>query len=135
MSKDSWFVKPYLNSVRNFDVRKCLTKFRLSSHSLQIETGRHVNPKVPVEKRICKMCQSGLIEDEQHFLLHCTFYTNERIIFLSKVLLLDPSLLDGDSVVVFKNILSSNNHDICFVLGRFIQLCFNKRKYVINNHS
>ena len=80
------------------------------------------------------MCQSGLMEDEQHFLLHCTFYTNERIIFLSKVLLLDPTLLDEDSVVVFKNILSSNN-DVCFVLGRFIQLCVNKRKYVINNHS
>ena len=45
----------YLKHIINFSLRSSLSKFRLSSHSLEIERGRHCKPKVPAEKRICKL--------------------------------------------------------------------------------
>ena len=44
-----------------------LAKFRLSCHSLAIETGRYIRPPLPPEKRPCQVCK--VIEDEKHFLL------------------------------------------------------------------
>ena len=48
-----------------------IARFRISSHTLEIETGRHRRPKVPVEERTCKICESNSVEDEQHFLIEC----------------------------------------------------------------
>ena len=46
----------YLNWVKNPKYRKALTKFRLSSHTLEIERGRHTNPTTPLEQRQCRIC-------------------------------------------------------------------------------
>ena len=40
---------------------------------LRIETGRFVGEK-PLE-RLCRLCDKYTPEDEEHFLLDCTFYT------------------------------------------------------------
>ena len=47
-------------------------KFCISNHNLRIEVGRHCKPKVPREERLCKVCVQNEIEDEIHFLFHCT---------------------------------------------------------------
>ena len=69
----------YLYLIKDPKLRKCLSRFRLSSHKLQIEMGRHCYPKKPEEQRICKLCNLNEVESEIHFLLQCPFYTNERI--------------------------------------------------------
>ena len=65
-----------LESYLNLDIDKkyklALTRFRTSSHSLMIETGRYEN--TPREQRICQFCNMGKIEDEYHFLLDCPNY-------------------------------------------------------------
>ena len=59
------------------NLRKNLTKLRISAHNLAIETGRFTKPKkTPIEKRICFNC--NIIEDEFHFIFGCEMYETER---------------------------------------------------------
>ena len=74
-------METYLVVIKDFKLRKCLSQFRLSSHSLDIEKGRHSKPKVPLERRICSFCKNNSVEDEEHFLLHCTHYKRKGYIF------------------------------------------------------
>ena len=68
----------YLSTVQNVQLRKCLSRFRCSNHCLQIEAGRRFPSNVPLASRICKMCDLGAIEDEDHFLLVCPAYAHLR---------------------------------------------------------
>jgi hypothetical protein len=56
---------------------------KVSSHPLLIEKGRYFRPKIKRENRLCSQCNQ--IEDEQHFLIHCTKFANVRkLLFKSK---------------------------------------------------
>ena len=68
----------YLSKPLSFIQRKYLAKFRLGVLPLCIETGRYQRPRLAVEERICKVCNSGEVEDESHFLLRCSLYNIER---------------------------------------------------------
>ena len=61
--------------------KKCISKIRLSSHNLCIETGRHKT--IPRDKKFCETCTST-IENEYHFLLVCRVYKELRSKFLKK---------------------------------------------------
>ena len=69
----------------DYKYRNILSKFRLSSHCLNIEQGRHKKPKVPLENRICHNCSMNMVEDEIHFLLQCPCYDNIRIPLFKKI--------------------------------------------------
>ena len=58
--------------------RIIITKWRLSSHRLHIETGRSESPKTPRDERTCRICD-GIIEDEQHALFECELYNATRL--------------------------------------------------------
>jgi len=62
--------------------RKFLTQLRTGSNQLRINTGRWC--ELPVEERICLMCAKE-VETEQHFLLECSYYENERMELFSSV--------------------------------------------------
>ena len=68
--------EPYLQIVENLDYRRSITRIRISSHKLQIESGRYNN--TPRELRFCNKCNENMIEDEIHFLLHCQKYNSAR---------------------------------------------------------
>ena len=75
----------YLYLLKNDKYRTALSKFRTSSHNLEVERGRHTNPVTPLERRLCLMCQE--IEDEIHFTTQkfsnfCTLNDSEKFIFL-----------------------------------------------------
>ena len=55
-----------------YQLRKVISRIRCSNHPLAIEKGRHKNPKIPREERVCVFCNNQDIEDEEHFLLKCT---------------------------------------------------------------
>ena len=59
-----------------FEQRKLLSKLRCSSHPLEVEIGRHY--KREREKRLCTLCASGKIEDENHFLVECYVFNSLR---------------------------------------------------------
>ena len=51
-SKDVFQFEQYLNIITNFDKRRSLTKFRISSHRLKIERGRFSKPPTLLENRV-----------------------------------------------------------------------------------
>ena len=59
---------------------KPILKFRTSNHYLPIETGRW--NKIPLEDRICTLCNKNYIADEFHYLLKCQFFNHPRTQFL-----------------------------------------------------
>ena len=73
--KQEYKVEEYLN-LPKFRDRQRITKFLTSNHCLEIEKGRHTEKLK--EERICKACDLGEIEDEEHFLLKCTAYNSIR---------------------------------------------------------
>ena len=114
--------------------RKILSQFRLSSHTLKIEVGRHCKPrKLPLEERTCSLCTLNVIEDEKHLLLHCPFYEEERSHLFCKILTHDKDLLDEtDFNNVFSNIMSSENSMVLFSLCKFLYKCFKRRNAVMS---
>ena len=48
-----------------------------------METGRWVHE--PEAKRLCKICVTGKVESEEHFLLECYVYNNIREIMYTKI--------------------------------------------------
>ena len=53
--------------------RTVITRWRLSSHPLRIETGRYHRPKLQRNERTCIVCNT--LEDEHHSLFVCTAHT------------------------------------------------------------
>jgi hypothetical protein len=74
--KQNLSVESYL-SISNFEYGKLITKLRISEHNLLTEKGRHLN--IPREQRLCSHCKC--IDDEKHFLLHCTINSDLRSSF------------------------------------------------------
>ena len=62
---------------------KALFKLRTSDHKLEIETGRHNN--TPLSRRIYTFCESGSIENEQHFISECPIYSTLRVILYDSI--------------------------------------------------
>ena len=81
MNSQSTMAKTYANitnlvysqllytAFNNERSRIILTKWRLSSHKLSVETGRYAVPTIPRERRLCIICFE--IEDEHHALFIC----------------------------------------------------------------
>ena len=67
------------NSFVNDDLRRIITRWRLSCHNLRIETGRYTSPSIPREQRLCKICH--IVEDEQHALFQCHAHVFIRVKF------------------------------------------------------
>ena len=67
----------YHYEVKNIIHKIALSRLRLSNHSLLIETGRHLRPKLERHERKCFVCKDD-IEDECHFVTKCPLYSSER---------------------------------------------------------
>lgn len=65
-----------------------MAKFRTGILQLRIETGRFNQTKV--EDRICQLCDTSEIEDEQHFLCSCPLYNEHRQCLFASALLRCP---------------------------------------------
>ena len=56
--------------------RSILAQFRCWILPIRVETGRYKGESL--EDRLCNFCSKDEIEDEYHFLLNCTEYSNFR---------------------------------------------------------
>ena len=60
----------YFDCLKVDKFRNCFSRYRVSSHRLEIETGRWIRPnKTPLENRKCKQC--NILEDGFHLVLEC----------------------------------------------------------------
>ena len=109
----------------NCDKRRFFSKLRISAHTLQIELGRYNVPKVPAVKRFCKLCNSGAVEDEMHFVLHCHKLAQERKTLFDNLGLFTifNALNDEDKFVFIMSYNSGDTEVLKFVLS-FINSSF-----------
>ena len=63
-------------------MRSVISKFRLKSHTLQVQKGRHSKPKTPLEDRLCIQCNQGAIENEKLLLFACRLYNDIHAPFI-----------------------------------------------------
>ena len=115
-----------MTDIKNTNVRKNVTKFRLSNHKLMIEVGRH--QKIDAEQRFCPFCPNT-VEDEFHFLLYCPTYDIQRSTFLDPItnkihnfsLLPDPRK--------FEIVMSYMDPDLCSFISNSMEI----REFLVNN--
>ena len=86
--KSAMKFEKYLESMQNFSIRSCFTRFRLGVHDLEIERGRFNRQPLPIEQRVCKQCQTDkvkIVEDEKHLLMQCPAYSSQRTTMMNKL--------------------------------------------------
>ena len=75
--KPDFICEQYLIKIKNAELCKQLARFRLSSHHLEIESGRFYG--VDRDQRLCRCCNMNVVESEYHFFLCCDDYRHLRI--------------------------------------------------------
>ena len=116
-------------NLNSATIRSNLSQFRLSSHQLQIEKGRHHKPKpIPADKRLCIYCKSDEVEDELHFLLFCSRYNEQRAKLFSYLKQQIP-ITGYTSDQIFSIVLSTHDIPQQRELGKFIQNALKIRQH------
>ena len=67
----------FVSNVNNRRSRSLITLLRAGCLPLEVKIGRWYN--VPRECRICKLCTSGEVEDEVHFIFSCGALKETRV--------------------------------------------------------
>ncbi len=121
----------YLSTVKDRKLRRQMTRYRLSNHTLGIETGRYRQHWLPKESRICPYCTHGEVETEQHFLTSCPNYQHIRDTFYPKFETLCPDfkLLNKKTQIQY---LLGEKQDCILLAARYIDACHKKREESTN---
>ena len=130
--KQDYCMEGYLLLLPNLKHMSTIARFRMSSHTLAIETGRHAKPKIAKEERRCRYCNLDDVEDEKHFLLKCPLYNEERLSLFNSVVLNVSAMSQGD---VFVYLLSSKEPTTIKALGTFLHNAFMKREKAMNHYQ
>ena len=121
----------YLTVLDNPDLRRIVSKFRLSDHKLEIEIGRYNN--IPADRRLCKLCKSAQVEDEKHFLLQCPIYKIQR----QKLFDMSEKYINNFKNIAdeqkFKEIITNKN--LIIILASYIKLSMLKRDQIHNDKN
>lgn len=96
-----------------------LSRFRTSSHSLFIESGRYDG--TPREQRLCKSCTMNAIESEYHFLLVCPNYKDLRKKYFK------PYFCHWPTLNKFRTLMSSTSKYVINNLSKYIYSAFQIR--------
>ena len=118
----------YLSDITNTRHRTALTRLRLSSHNLNIETGRYTETD-PDDRsdRMCTFCKKEE-EDETHFLISCPMYNDLRQTHLTDFNTILTSTL-SDQEKTLKLLLADN---VC-VVAKFIFHAFERRNMLLDS--
>ena len=119
--------EPYLSMISNPMVRQAVTKFRISDHKLAIEIGRHCRPPKPVEDRTCSLCNSQSVEDEIHFLIHCSAYDFIRFNLFQLATNLNHNFRSLSSTDKFIFLMRNKNKSIIERTSNFIHKAMQHR--------
>ena len=110
--KENFRLEDYLTTLpQNIWTR--LLKFRTSNHHLPVETGRWNN--IPLEDRMCTLCNNNDIGDEFHYLFTCPFFNNSR------KTLLKPYYYNKPNTLKFKQLMTDNKISIRKKLCKLIK--------------
>ena len=127
--KNSFTVEPYLLCVNNNKHRHALSRFRCSSHFLEIEKARQQAKIPPIWERLCPHCKYA-VDDELHLLLFCKINEKLRIDFMSSIEHYLPNIAAMHHSNQFSLIMSSSEKFVLRRLAKFIFDSFEIRKHV-----
>ena len=98
-----------------------------------IETGRY--EQTPPKDRFCPVCNSGIIEDEFHFLLHCPKYSIPKEKFNNQIQhnFVNLNKLSGTELII--TLMNSQKVFLNSHLLKFISLCNDLRNNLLSNHT
>ena len=121
----------------SFLQRKILSKIRLGSLELRIETGRFSRPRLEVHERLCLPCKTSNlaagcepnIETEYHFIFVCSCYDDLRTSWLFKLVKPDnfEDLDDGEKLSIVLNEPENIKSTAQFIID-----AYNKRSKLVN---
>ena len=81
--------------------RLAIMRLICSSLRLGIETGRWQKPKIPRDQRKCSICNK--MDDEYHFILECTRFSESRKKFIKPYFWKRPSMMKCVSLLNTEN--------------------------------
>ena len=117
----------YLIDINNPNIRRSVSKFRLSNHSLLIEMGRF--KKIQKELRYCPFC-TRTVESEIHFLIHCPTYQALRIPIMLQAELKIPGFTFYTDKQKFQYLMSG---ECIMITSKFIYNSMQLRDSLVNH--
>ena len=122
--KTTLAAEPYITTKMDAMFKKCIARFRVSSHRLAIETGRHLKPPLPIESRVCVHCPGELVDDELHLINVCKHHDGERVRLyqIAKRYIVEFENLDNRAK--FVAILGTSIPPPIIALENFLHTCF-----------
>ena len=131
--KNSIGFESYLDIIKSTTQRKIYSKFRLSSHELEIEQGRYGAKSIAAGQRYCKLCKTSKVEDEFHFVIECPIYEKERLNLLEYV---DEHFKHVAELQAFDKFiwLMSQEDPLCILkVAKFLQKAIDMRQKGVNS--
>ena len=110
--------EPYLNVVKVRKYRRALASFRISSHRLQVEKGRH--KKNARNERKCAVCQSE-VEDEYHLLMVCPLYNDIRLTYIPR------DYTNNRNTYNFISLMKTQDEELLRNVAAFLYYAFQRR--------
>ena len=121
----SFDLQYYLEVVNVKKFRVAMSRLRVSSHRLEIETGRWGRNRKELTDRKCNLC--NILEDEYHFVFECPAYIEIRNQYIPRYYRLRPSMLK--CIELFS---SKSKYNIRR-LACYIYKAFEKRNTILYN--
>ena len=91
--------------------RYSISRLRLSSHHLEIETGRYTLPLTPANQRFCAACPEK-VGDKILFLTECVSHSENRSILFDEITKEIPNFLTQSNKEKVVSILISQNINV-----------------------
>ena len=104
--KTEFKIEPYITELQPRSYIT-LSRFRTTNNRLPIERGRWEN--VDRLQRFCNLCTGNMLGDEFHYLLECTYFTEERKKYLPKFYLRHVNILKSQKLMSTENLKLLNN--------------------------
>jgi hypothetical protein len=111
----------YLFVLPTVNKKISIAKIRTNSHEFHSETGRWSISKTPWDERVCHLCDTKKVEDENHFLLDCPAYTHIKSHFQNI-----------DHTTNLPNLLTQQKYGD---LGKLLLMLFKYRNKILKNHK
>ena len=92
--------------------------FRISSHRLQVEKGRH--QKIARNERKCAVCQSE-VEDEYHLLMVCPLYNDIRLTYIPR------DYTNNRNTYNFISLMKTQDEELLRNVAAFLYYAFQRR--------
>lgn len=117
----------YLDAVKVKKFRNALSRLRVSSHRLEVETGRWNRPqRIEYVERKCRICNK--LEDEFHFVFECSAFESIRKTYISRYFRVRPNMFKCIELFTSSNSKNINK------LASYVYRAFEKRNFLWYNN-